>query len=157
LKWNQGPAPVIEEATPEPVTVSKPALALAHSRSNSGALAMPDWVEVLQKKTLELSRLGYDWDGRKSAAVRSDALVFAWHVLSRAMSSAVAAPSLVPLGHGGVQLVWSSRSADIEVEVVNPNHVIIYHADERTGQEDEWKASTDFSTLAELLRTKFPR
>jgi hypothetical protein len=156
-QWNAGATPVIEDVVQEQVPVSKPALVLAHSSSSARATAVPAWMEDLQNKTLELARLRHDWDGRGSAAVRADALVFAWHILGRAMSGSTPPPSLVPLGNGGVQLIWSGQSADVEVEVIKPNHVVVYHVDHHSGKEDEWETSTDFSALADLLRAGFSR
>jgi len=78
-------------------------------------------------------------------------------MLSEAMAPTTAPPSIVPLGHGGVQLLWSSPSVEIEVEVVQPNEIIIYHFDRAAGTEREWQATTEFSDLADLLRSAFTR
>jgi hypothetical protein len=76
-------------------------------------------------------------------------------MLWQAMGHETAAPSIVPLGNGGVQLLWSGASAEIEVEVIRPNEIIIYYLDRRTGGDREWRAETEFSELADLLRAYF--
>jgi hypothetical protein len=105
----------------------------------------------------ELLALGRDWDRRGSAAVRRDVLAFAYFMLSQIMAPTTAAPSIIPLGHGGVQLLWASPSIDVEVEVAQPNEIDVYQLDRATGTEDEWQARTEFSRLGDLLRSKFTR
>jgi hypothetical protein len=149
--WSQNTAVTIDAAIPDRVAVNKPALARESSNE------IPAWARALQKRLEELVSLPPDWDGRGSAAVRMDALAFAWSVLGQSMAPSIAAPSMVPLGDGGVLLAWTSGAADIEVEVAKPNHVMIYHVDHRTGAEREWQTATEFSGLASLLRSTFAR
>jgi hypothetical protein len=118
-------------------------------------VSRPQWFDQTLRRILELIALGPNWDGRRSAAVSKDALNFALQVLWRSMAPTTAAPSIVPLGNGGLQLLWSSGTADVEVEVIRPNEIIIYHLDRCTGAEREWQAETEFSELAGLLTANF--
>jgi hypothetical protein len=115
---------------------------------------MPTWTEQVVWRLGELWKLGNNWDNRGSAAVRRDALFFAYQMLWQTMPPAAPAPSIIPLGHGGVQLVWSNDVSEIEVEVVRPNDVIVYYLDRPSGDEWEKRTETEFSELADLLRTK---
>jgi hypothetical protein len=144
-------AQTIDAALRAPMAVSTSML----GRTDVGFV--PEWVNVFQQRIAELHGLRRDWDGRGSAAVRPDALFFAYSVLGQSMAPATVAPSVIPLGHGGVQMVWSSADADVEVEVVQPNEVIIYHLDKASGTEREWHAATEFSDLSTLLRAVFTR
>ena len=65
------------------------------------------------------------------------------------------APSIVPLGHGGVQLLWHNAVADLEVEVVRPNEVVAYFFDKGTGHEHETALTTDFSDITNFLWSNF--
>lgn len=76
-------------------------------------------------------------------------------MLWRAMGYETPAPSIVPLGNGGIQLLWSNDTTEIEVEVIRPNEIMIYYLDRQTGADREWPAETEFSALAELLRARF--
>jgi hypothetical protein len=76
-------------------------------------------------------------------------------MLWQVMAPTTAVPSIVPLGHGGVQLLWSDALAEIEVEVTRPHQIVIYHLDRLTGAEREWPAEIEFSALADLLRGNF--
>jgi hypothetical protein len=142
---------VFADSVSEPVTVAPPVV------SPPTTASLPLWLEPTLSRMRELSALGRDWDRRGSAAVRQDALQFAYSVLMEVMAPTTPAPSIVPLGHGGVQLLWKSPSAEIEVEVVLPNNIIIYHLDRTNGAEDEQAATTEFSALARLLRSAFAR
>jgi hypothetical protein len=105
----------------------------------------------------ELLALGRDWDRRGSAAVRVDVLAFAYSMLNQVMGPTTVPPSIVPLGHGGVQLLWSSPSMEIEVEIARPNEIIVYQLDRATGTDYEWQATTEFSRLGGLLRSVITR
>ena len=139
------------DAVSEPVTVVRPAL------SPQSTASLPLWLDPTLHRMQELLDLHGDWDRRGSAAVRVDALAFTYSMLSQIMAPTTIAPSIVPLGHGGVQLLWASPSVEIEVEIVQPNEITIYHLDRATGAENEWQATTEFSGLGDLLRSAFTR
>jgi hypothetical protein len=103
----------------------------------------------------DLLKLKGDWDGRGSAEVSTDALAFAWSILNQIMPPTAPAPAIVPLGHGGVQLLWHNQKIDLEVEVVRPNEVVLYHLDKGTGQEEETLLTTDFSSITGILWSSF--
>src|SRR5260370_40908062 len=64
------------------------------------------WVAEAYHRLRQLDGLRANWDARGSAAISVDALVFALQVLQRVMPPSGPAPSIHPLGHGGVQLSW---------------------------------------------------
>ena len=76
-------------------------------------------------------------------------------MLWQVMAPTTAPPSIVPLGHGGVQLLWSNSAAELEVEVTRPQQIVIYHLDRTAGTEREWPTEIEFTALAELLRANF--
>jgi hypothetical protein len=119
------------------------------------AISLPAWSDEVGRQVGQLRELGVNWDGRGSAAVSRDVLIFAWYMLWQIMMRSTTPPSLIPLGDGGVQLLWSNDIAEVAVEVIRPNDISIYYLEHTTGEEREWNASTEFSELAGLLRTKF--
>jgi hypothetical protein len=148
--WLPPPQPTgfIDSRT-EPVAIARPIV------SPQSTTSAPRWAESVARRLMELSDLGRNWDNRGSGAVRRDALFFAFQMLWQTMPPGAPAPSVVPLGHGGVQLTWSNASAEVEVEVIQPNDVIIYYLDRVSGVDSEKRAETEFSELGVLLRTKF--
>jgi len=115
----------------------------------------PKWVKPTLDRMGELSTFSHNWDRRGSAEVSVDALRFALNLLSQVMPSSAAPPSIVPLGHGGIQLLWNNAAADLEVEEIRPNEVIAFFLDKRTGVEEEIPLTTDFSSIAKFLWSKF--
>lgn len=98
--------------------VSEPVGVAASMISPPTTASLPLWLEPTFGRMMELLHLDRNWDHRGSAAVRVDALTFAYSVLMEAMTPTTPAPSIVPLGHGGIQLLWTSPSSEIEVEVI---------------------------------------
>jgi hypothetical protein len=142
---------VFADAVSEPVAVVRPTV------SPPSTASAPQWLDPTRRRMHELLALGRDWDRRGSAAVRVDVLAFVYFMLSQVMAPTTAAPSIIPLGHGGVQLLWVSPSIEVEVEVTQPNEIVVYQLDRVTGSEDEWEAMTEFSRLGDLLRSAFTR
>jgi hypothetical protein len=115
----------------------------------------PEWLNTVINRMTELSQLRRNWDGRGSSEVSADAIVFALTILQRVMPPAGKAPSIVPLGGGGLQLVWHKFQSELEVEVLAPNNAIIFYSNGPRGTENEWNATTDFSALAAILEADF--
>ena len=115
----------------------------------------PSWVAPTRARMLELQRLPDNRDGRGSSEVRGDALSFAGSMLSSIMPPTAPAPAIVPLGHGGMQLIWQNAAVEIEVEVVGPNNVITYCFDRATGREVEERLTVISLSLRVSFRRSF--
>lgn len=137
------------ESVADPVQVQDPVVSPPTSATE------PRWLGEVENRAEELGKLGRNWDGRGSAAVSRDSLEFARSILAEVMAPTTIAPSIIPLGHGGIQLEWVSRDVEIEVEIVKPYDVVIYHLDRPRGVEREWTAEAEFSELARILRASF--
>jgi hypothetical protein len=118
--------------------------------------SLPTWFQPTLDRFLELAEFQENWDQRGSAQVRRDVLSFALRsVLPKILPPTAPAPAAIPLGHGGIQLVWNTNTAEIEVEVIAPYSVIAYQFDKVTGQETEEQLTMDFSDLAKLMWSTF--
>src|SRR5579859_6716769 len=89
-------------AVTDPVAVQRPQV------SPASTAAQARWVGPFLERVQQLTALRSNWDGRGSAAVRSDALSFAATILQQIMPPQALSPDVVPLGHGGIQLVWNT-------------------------------------------------
>jgi len=136
-------------AQTDQISVNRPLI------SPETTVSMPAWLDQVGKGIEKIWELGRNWDGRGSAAVRRDVLSFALQMLWQTMLPNTAAPSLIPLGNGGVQLIWSNELAELAVEVIQPNDIYVYYIDRLTGSEREWQSGTEFSELAIVLKAKF--
>jgi hypothetical protein len=139
---------------PESTTV---ATSITESVAFKPVHSEPPWIEPTLSKMSTLLGLNRNWDRRGSTAISGDALSFAFSMLCQTMAPTTPPPSIIPLGHGGIQLIWSGQNAEIEVEVERPNEIVIYYRDQVSGEEREWSAATEFSELAKLLRSTFAR
>jgi hypothetical protein len=138
------------DARTRPLRIPEPEI------SERTTASIPTWFQPTFDRFLELLELQENWDQRGSAQVRSEVLSFALRsVLPRILPPTAPAPAVIPLGHGGIQLVWNSNTAEIEVEVIAPYSVIAYQFDKTTGQETEEQLTMDFSDLAKLMWSTF--
>jgi hypothetical protein len=102
------------------------------------------WMQVVRDKLTQLAALKNDnWDGRGSAAVRSDVLSFAGTILSQIMPYDGVAPGIVPLGHGGLQLEWASPGKELELEIVRPYEIAGVLFNTQSGAEQEINADAE--------------
>ena len=118
--------------------------------------SVPIWFQPTLDRFLELAEFQKNWDQRGSAQVRHDVLSFALRsVLPKILPPTAPAPAVIPLGNGGIQLIWNTNTAEVEVEVTAPYSVIAYQFDKATGQETEEQLALDFSGLAKLMWSMF--
>jgi hypothetical protein len=144
-----GTANYFSQSVSEPVGYQRPQVSIPST------VTEPKWVAPTIARMRQLGALKDDWDQRGSAEVSFDALVFAWGILGQVMPPNAPPPAIVPLGHGGVQLLWNNAACDLEVEVVRPNEVIMYHLDNRTGREEETPLTMELSALTNILWSYF--
>jgi hypothetical protein len=105
------------------------------------------WMAAARAKLEELSKLRDDnWDGRGSAAVRSDVLTFAWNILSQIMPYDGVAPGIIPLGHGGIQIEWSASGKELELEIARPHEIEGVLFDTQDDTELEIRADAEHLT-----------
>jgi hypothetical protein len=92
-----------------------------------------------------------NWDLYGGKTVGSDVVVESLSILGQIMDAASPAPSVVPLGDGGLQLEWHRNQQDLEIVFPSDDVPQFYYRDRRAGIEQDGLAS-DFSNLARLLR-----
>lgn len=115
----------------------------------------PSWQAKVRRRIEQLEPLKENWDARGSEAVNPDALIFAFAVLHRVMPPRGPAPEIHALGHGGVQLSWASPDAEIDLEVIAPNKLLVTYWDRAGGGEQEWSATNDVERLQSALWRHF--
>jgi hypothetical protein len=105
---------------------------------------------------MALAPLRHNWDQRGSAAVRADVLSFAWQLLAQIMPADGMPPVVVPLGNGGIQLEWSSPTAELEIEITRPYQTSALLVEFVAGNEVETEVPTDTcDQLTEAVREHF--
>jgi hypothetical protein len=105
---------------------------------------------------MALAPLRDNWDQRGSAAVRADVLSFAWQLLAQIMPADGMPPVVVPLGNGGIQLEWSSPTAELEIEITRPYQTSALLFEFLAGGDVETEVPTDTcDQLTEAVREHF--
>ena len=138
------------KAQPARVQIPSPQISVPTTSSQ------PAWFEPTLARFAQVAELQDDWDRRGSAEVRVDVLSFALRsVLPEILPPNAPPPAVIPLGHGGVQLIWNSDDVEIEVEVIAPNEVIAYYFDKASGDDREESLTNDFASLAEVMWSTF--
>jgi hypothetical protein len=149
-QWQTGNASRFSRALVSPYRIASPEV------SEPTTASEPDWFTPTLARFLDLAELGNDWDHRGSAGVRLDVLSFTLRsVLPEILPPTAPPPAVIPLGHGGIQLVWNTDDEEVELEVTAPNDVVAYHFDHATGIESEEPLTNDFSTLADKMWLMF--
>lgn len=77
---------------------------------------VPAWVEAVSQSIPRLLALPDNWDGYGSKSTDLDLAVKAFLELAEVMESASPAPSIVPLGDGGLQMEWHRSPQHLEIE-----------------------------------------
>lgn len=140
----------LARASIKPVVVARPQL------SSPSVVHRSSWARPTVDRLMALASLRDNWDQRGSAAVRADVLSFAWQVLAQIMPADGAAPVVIPLGNGGVQLEWSSPTAELEVEIARPYQTSAILIENQNGQEVEIDIPTDtWDQLTDAVRAHF--
>jgi hypothetical protein len=123
--------------------------------SPSSTAGSPSWVNPTWQRLTEVVSLHYNWDGRGSAPVPEATAMFALTMLYQTMPPTAAAPSIIPMGRGEIQLLWHNAICDLEVEVIRPNDVTAIYVDHVTEREEEWSMTAEFSRISNILASAF--
>jgi hypothetical protein len=53
------------------------------------------------------------------------------------------------------QLIWAAAQAELEIEVVKSNEVYVFHLDRITGSEREFRVTTQFGEVSQIIWKMF--
>jgi hypothetical protein len=118
--------------------------------TTNGATA-PAWVEPAISAIIEVQALPENWDSYGGRKTNRDLIIQSLSVLELIMEVATPAPSVVPLGDGGLQLEWHRKQQDLEIAFPADDTPQYYYQNRASGVEQEGFAS-DVLNLAQLLR-----
>lgn len=151
-QWYQSAGNVSElvRSSVKPVVVARPQL------SPPSVVHRSNWARATVDRLIAVASLRDNWDQRGSAAVKADVLTFAWQLLAQIMPVDGTPPVVVPLGNGGIQLEWSSPTAELEIEIARPFQTSALLIDLQNGEETEIDLPTDtWDRLTEAVRERF--
>jgi hypothetical protein len=141
------------QAVAEGVSIARPEVSAPTTHREA------PWMKIVHDKIYELARLREDnWDGRGSAAPRTDVLAFVWVILGQIMPYNGEAPGIIPLGHGGVQLEWRGPGRELELEIARPHEIEGTLFNLNNGAELEIRADAEhLDTLTSFVWQNIPR
>jgi hypothetical protein len=112
---------------------------------------IPAWVEPTISAFIAVQTLPDNWDSYRGKKINRDLMNQSLSVLGSIMGATSPAPSVVPLGDGGLQLEWHRNQQDLEVVFAAEDAPRFFYQNRATGVGQEGFAS-DFMNLVQLLR-----
>ena len=114
-----------------------------------------DQIPTLVKPTISaimgVQGLPENWDSYGGKKISRDLIRQSLSVLGLIMNATSPAPSVVPLGDGGLQLEWHKNQQDLEIVFPADDLPQFYYKDRRAGTEQDGPTG-DVSNLTRLLR-----
>jgi len=114
--------------------------------------SLPTWVEQTALGFMTVRKLPENWDSYGGKRIGLNVIDQSLAILVQIMDAGSPAPSVVPLGDGGLQLEWHRNQQDLEVVFPGDDLPQFYYTDRRVGAELEGPAN-DVTNLAQLLRS----
>lgn len=98
--------------------------------------AASPWFGIALNRISGLTALAVGWNGYQSHEIRADMAMEAVEFLTRVAYPGIAAPAIVPLSDGGVQVEWHRGGLDIEVTFSDEDPGV-YVEDRQSGESEE--------------------
>jgi hypothetical protein len=92
-----------------------------------------------------------NWDSYGGKKINRDVIVQSLSVLQLIMEATSPAPSVVPLGNGGLQLEWHRKLQDLEIVFPSDDAPQFIYQNGATGAQQEG-STNNIATLVQLLR-----
>jgi hypothetical protein len=112
------------------------------------------WFRSALKRINQLTALAVGWNSYGAQEVQADMAMEAVEFLTKVTYPGIAAPSIVPLSDGGIQLEWHRGGLDVEV-TFSDDDAGLYIVDRESGEAVELPldaAAAAIGPLAERLR-----
>ena len=120
--------------------------------TNSGP-QLPKWIKPTVSAFSAIQNLQENWDSYGGKIIRHDLIKQSLIMLASIMEWNSPAPSVVPLGDGGIQIEWHKNQQDLEIIFSAEESPQFYYMNRKTGMDQEGFASADkYPTLTLLLR-----
>ncbi|MGB8478385.1 MAG: hypothetical protein WCE63_06045 [Acidobacteriaceae bacterium] len=121
------------------------------STSSASTKVLPAWVEPTISAFVGIQKLSENWDSYGGKRINRDSINQSLRTLAMIMKTDSPAPSVVPLGDGGIQIEWHRRQQDLEIVFSADEAPQFYYQNRATGKLDEGSAD-EIGKLIGLLR-----
>ena len=119
-----------------------------------------EWRKAAEERLEKLVRLHVGWDGYSGQPVGLQNAIFALHMLDAMCGPSAGSPQFVPGVDGDLQIEWHTLRGDIELHVIEPNHVRAWRSlVGAPSHEEEVELTNEFSKVAAWVQeiTEPPR
>jgi hypothetical protein len=116
-------------------------------RLNADASTQPPWLEPVRRAITALVRLPQNWDGYGAAPLDEQLVQDALRMLLGLMEYDTPAPSVVPLGDGGIQFEWHRHGKNLEIEFPAGGSPSFYYYEDDSDRESEGLVEGDYDEL----------
>ena len=111
---------------------------------------LPAWVKPTILAFVRIQNLTDGWDSYGGKATNRDLIKQSIFILGQIMQPDSPAPSVVPIGDGGIQMEWHRRQQDLEIVLAADDAPQFYYKNRATGTEQEGFAN-ELANLTRLL------
>jgi hypothetical protein len=112
--------------------------------------SLPAWVEPTISAFVGIQKLRDNWNSYGGKPVNNDLIKQSLFVLGLIMQANSPAPSVVPIGDGGIQLEWHRRQQDLEIVFPADEVPQFYYRNRAAGLKQEGFAN-ETAALTQLL------
>ena len=88
--------------------------------------AEPEWLRPAIERIASLGELSVNWDGYGAARISERAIERAANYVAAIAERGVAAPTVVPLVRGAVQLEWETPNGDLEIVLAGDGPALVF-------------------------------
>jgi hypothetical protein len=99
--------------------------------------SLPAWVEPTIFAFIGIQNLGENWNSYGGKPINTDLIKQALSVLGSIMQANSPAPSVVPIGDGGLQIEWHRKQQDLEIVFPSDEVPQFYYRNRATGAGQE--------------------
>jgi len=111
---------------------------------------LPAWIEPTVSALVGIQSLSENWDSYGGKRISLDSINQSLFTLRQIMQTESPAPSVVPLGDGGIQVEWHRRQQDLEIVFSTDEAPQFYYTNRLTGLEQQGFAN-EIENLTRLL------
>lgn len=148
-QWSYESTSYAELTEPRKRTLRIPAKDGAFTISLNAA-ALPAWIEPTIEAFAKIQNLQDNWDSYGGKAVNPDTLQQSLAVLAQIMRTNSPAPSIVPLGDGGIQVEWHRKQQDLEIVFAVDERPQYYYTNQASNAENNGSVD-DVNALIRIL------